>query len=182
MGLCWLFKNHGGPRMGNMFAGYPAWTYWCSYVHCFLLLPIAAMWLLVDHPPLSDLGLHEYGPPEQPHSRATTTAYVLIMGYLLRDFHAYPEGLELAYVAHHVFTVFGCLVCMYFPLLAGMVGIFGVQAEVASGTYNVQTMWPNKWTRLLYVAAMGASQVCCGDNTFCCGLGNVFLDHIVGPF
>lgn len=154
--VCLLFSRYGGALANELSGGYPNYCYWCSHVHCFLVLPACVYWMWKDHP--EDAALQDFGPPHQAHSRGTTAAYVAILGYLLKDFHLYP--LDVAFVAHHVFSVVGCVVCMFFPLLAGAVGIFGAQAEFASGTYNMVTSAPgSNVARVVYALIMGASQV-----------------------
>ena len=82
-----------------------------------------------------------------------------IIGYMLKDFAVYPGGLETGYVLHHIFSVVGCTLCLWFPSAMGIITFQAVQCEFASALFSAQTLYPTGMGRALYFVSMTASNV-----------------------
>ena len=158
------------PGCSRGFAGYPEWSYFVGVLHGFVLLPIilgVGVWLYFQaHTELAvmDVGNMlaflklpwEYGLSAH---IIMQQAHCAVIGYLLKDFFLYPDGLETAYLVHHIAAILGCALSLLYPSGAGVVTLNAVQCEFASALFSFSTVRPHFLTEAVYVVAMLASNV-----------------------
>ena len=73
----------------------------------------------------------------------------------------FPDGLESAYLLHHMASIIGNSVCLSFPTGAAYVALNGSMAEFGSVFLNVKELIPCTTTKVIYFIMMAFSNLSC---------------------
>eukprot|EP00746_Dinoflagellata_sp_MGD_P111907 gnl/MRDRNA2_/MRDRNA2_48732_c0_seq2.p1 gnl/MRDRNA2_/MRDRNA2_48732_c0~~gnl/MRDRNA2_/MRDRNA2_48732_c0_seq2.p1 ORF type:complete len:233 (-),score=17.44 gnl/MRDRNA2_/MRDRNA2_48732_c0_seq2:196-894(-) len=159
--------------------GYPAWSWYVSFIHngiVNLALLVAIVWL---HPPV--VHWNEWLTSQWVDLKVwdnlrfadKVDAIALCLGIaaelkdtLLLDIKL--TSFSLGLLLHHYVTICGCLGCFYVPVGRGIVVLNSVNAYLGSSTFNIATTTPivlpeftslHRLGRYLYYAGMTASNI-----------------------
>jgi len=159
-----------------MIDGFPGWTYQRSLFHGGLFLPILLILAVFAYCNESgttiDSGLWvvnfmidgTYGTAENLSSILIEQVNCCVIGYLLCDFcGTLPNGMDWAFLLHHLCAIAGCSMCLRFPSLIGLIALNTVQCEFASCIYSYGMLYPgSSIIRSIYYVVMACSNVSAG--------------------
>lgn len=152
--VCRGLKKVGGKSSTKIIQGYPLWSYHASFSHGWGVL-LVLVYLVVANGEVSLTDNWSDGTQfiwyEQMHCA--------VIGYLMKDYTVYESGIDLGYIAHHLFACLGCSLCMHIPSCAGLLALNAVQCEAASSSFGLATILPNLITKSLYAVAMTLSNL-----------------------
>jgi len=141
-GLSYWFKTL--PDTEKLIAGYPLWVYYVAFFHQALVLPIVSVAIFYS----MDSWESWLNAPILPGTLAASVHH-LINAYVLKDFITYD--IDLAFLSHHLVTILGCSLCLLVPAGGGYVTANAIVAEVGSGLWNYQTVYPSWFSKSVYL-------------------------------
>lgn len=180
MGLAQQFRNKTYYYAGT---GYPAWSWYQSFVHNFLVNVALLGVILILHPPTTGAWNEWLGSSKlnwlelkdwnslQFAEKIDVLALCLGIAHELKDallMDIQLTSFSFGLVAHHTVTIAGCLGCLYVPVGRGIVVLNSVNAYLGSSTFNIATTLPIilphrtdlcTSARYLYYCIMTASNV-----------------------
>ena len=174
--LCNCLKKNCRPASLKSVGGYPGWSYMAGVCHGLVFLPLMLSLAITAHlyesgvslDKFASVGLLHAGSPFWQGGWGTATmashhlleqVHCAVIGYMLKDFAVYPGGLETGYILHHIFTVVGCTLCLWFPSAVGVITFQAVQCEFASALFSAQSLYPTLLGKVLYFITMPGSNV-----------------------
>lgn len=156
--LSMAISTHLGDKMYYYSGtGYPAWSWYISFIHNFVINMTLLVQMVRLHPPLTGawnawlmsswVDLKEW---EALEFTDKVDALSLCLGIAaeLKDvllLDVKMTSFSLGLLAHHTVTVCGCLGCFYVPVGKGIVVINGVNAYLGSAFFNIATTLPILW-------------------------------------
>jgi hypothetical protein len=144
-----------GAWAARVSVGFANWSWLVGVLHGWLFMPLALLGGARALGAPTTLGFLDAAWAGAP--AALGQVHCCCLGYLLKDYLLYADGLDAGYLLHHFLSITGCALCLAMPAGAGWSSLNAVQVEAASAAYSATCLAAHPVLHGAYLLGMPAS-------------------------